>query len=225
MSLAAYSVQQPKMLSAVLKAEINPNFTRATGILLGGSGAAREVAIGQVLAKRLFGAPIGAAGANTGDGGIGTIALASLAKIGVYFITCIATAANGGRFEVVDPDGLRLADALVGTAYLCPQIGFTISDGGADFIVGDSFTITVPEGDKKLVSIDFAAVDGTQRADSIAAKAVTAPDGVDVPISTIDFGALVSAADLIWPAGATDSQKAAALSVLAAKHIIARATA
>lgn len=50
--------------------------------------------------------------------------------------------ANGGVFSVVDPDGIRLADATVGVAYTGDHIKFTIADGAPDFIVGDGFDVT-----------------------------------------------------------------------------------
>ena len=225
-TLAAYSASQPKVLSRVLKDEIKPSFTFASRTLLAGSGAARDILLGTVMGRQLFGAPVGAAtGGNTGNGGLGSIALKSKAKLGVYTLTCIATAANGGRFAVIDPDGYALADALVGVAYVSPQIGFTIGDGAADFVVGDSFTITVPVGSLKVIQLNMTAVDGSQRADSVAANNVSAPDGVDVPLRVIAYGALVSASELVWPAGINDAQKAAAFSELAVNRILTLASA
>lgn len=86
------------------------------------------------------------AGTNTGNGTIGTLTFGAKAKAGIYTLTCVTAAANGGTFSVVDPDGYRLADAKVGVAYASSHLGFTIADGAADFIVGDSFTIRHGEG-------------------------------------------------------------------------------
>lgn len=222
-TLAAFSAKQPRTLTRVLKAEIDRNFTFEDVTLLAGSGAARSVEIGTVAGRRLFGTPVGAAVAGgTGDGGIGSIALGTLAKKGEYKITCIAAAADGGRFGVVDPDGYALADALVGDAYASPQMGFTISDGAADFVVGDAFTITVPEGDLKVTAIDFTKVDGSQRAAGVFAVNKEAPDGVDVKAQMIKGKALVASQELLWPDGATDAQKAGALAELKSNDIEAR---
>lgn len=227
MSLAAYKQTAPRTLGRVLKGEILRSFTMASLVLLAGSGAERSVDVGAVLGQRLLGSATGATVAGgTGDGAIGSITRGIDCKDGEYWMTCIATAANGGRFQVVDPDGLRLPDALVGVAYVHPQIAFTISDGAADFAVGDQRKITVAAGDMKVVPIDFSAVDGTQYARAIAGKAATAPDGDDVPVLAIDWGALVDAGELLWPAGATTDQKTAALARLAAtRNILARAEA
>ena len=221
--LAAYSAARPLLLTGFLKAEINPNFTREEGTLLAGAGAERPVVIGEVAGRRLFGAPVGAVVAGgTGDGGIGAIALGTAAKKGLYDFTCIAAAADGGRFQVTDPDGYRLPDLLVGVAYVHAQIECTISDGAADFVVGDRRTITVPAGDLKLVPIDFAAVDGSQRFAGFFARNTVAPDGEDAPTQTIRRLALVADAAIVWPDGATDDQKSAVLAAAATDHIEVR---
>ena len=136
-----------------------------------------------------------------------------------------SAAANGGTFAVTDPEGYRLADLEVGVAYQSPQINCTISDGDADFVVGDQRKITVAKGNGKLVALDPAAVDGSQLADCIAAMDREAPDGEDVPINYIGFGALVDEAELVWPDGITADQKAAAVERLAARIIDLRAEA
>lgn len=67
---------------------------------------------------------------------------------GVWTLTC--TIAHGGIFELVDPDGIVLDAGLTlpGSAggTLAVDVGgiaFTITDGSADFAVGDTFAITV----------------------------------------------------------------------------------
>jgi hypothetical protein len=225
-SLGAYKAFEPRTLGRVLKAEINRDFTIASVTLAGGSGTARAVELGEVLGQRTIGAISGeAAGGNTGQGGIGSITRAASAKVGDYALTCIATASNGGRFQVVDPDGVRLKDALVGVAYAGPQINFTIADGDPDFAVGDSFTVTVAAGDMKYVALAPSAVDGSQRAARISAMNREAPVDTDVPLNVIDFGALVNEAELIWPDGISAGDKAAAVTRLAERSILTRAQA
>lgn len=221
MALPHYSNAEARPLTRVVKWEVDPIVSRETGELLAGDSADRTVDIGAVLGKRLFDDPvITPAGGNTGNGALGTLTLGTAAKAGIYRATCIAAATNGGRFQVVDPDGLRLADALVTVAYTSPQISFTISDGATDFILGDSITVTVDEGDGKLVGIDFDATDGSQRAYAVAATRVTAPDGVDAAILTIRRQAVLARQSLIWPEGATDGQKAGALAELETSTIL-----
>ena len=130
------------------------------------------IATGQTLkAGSVLGAKDGTAGAaagaagggNTGDGTISAITLSGKAKVGVYKATCIAAAADSGTFRVEDPDGFVLGDVDVGTQF-SDDVVFTISDGAADFIVGDYFDITVTVASDKghLVLSLAAAVDGSE---------------------------------------------------------------
>lgn len=225
--LPYYSSNGPRTLSRVLKRELDTVFGREQVTILGGTGGVdRTLDVGTVVGKRLLGAATGdVVAGGTGDGGIGAITRGVAAKIGLYTMTCIAAAANGGRFAVIDPDGYRLADALVGIAYVSPQIGFTISDGTADFVVGDQRTITVAEGDDKIVAVDAAAVDGSHVAYGIVAAKVTAPNGVDQPGLLLVRDVAVDSSELIWPAGATADQKSAWLDQMSKKQILALATA
>jgi len=103
-----------------------------------------------------------AGGGNAGDGVVNGIAMGKATQLGNYVLTCIEAVADGGVFSVVAPDGTRLADAVVGVAYANDQIAFTINDGAADFIVGDTFTIPVTEpAEMKFTIVDKTAVDGS----------------------------------------------------------------
>lgn len=82
-------------------------------------------------------------GAGTGNG---TITMASpsastTAQTGVWIVTCVEPAANGGTFNVISPTGILEGSAVVGTAYT-GSIKFTIADGSTDFIAGDFFQVT-----------------------------------------------------------------------------------
>jgi len=112
---------------------------------------------------------------NTGDGTVTDVSLGSTAKLGTYTLECIAAAANGGTFKVIDPDGIRLDDAVVGMAYTGP-ISFTINDGETDFAVGDKFTIEVIAGSGRYKIVNSANVDGSQEADCILADDVDTGD-------------------------------------------------
>lgn len=86
-------------------------------------------------------------GGNSGNGTVsGVSGVAGGVKAGTYQLTCIAAAADGGIFQVADPDGYLLPQATVGVAYASSQINLTINDGSADFAVGDTFTIQVTDG-------------------------------------------------------------------------------
>lgn len=119
---------------------------------------------GAVLGKISKGSIAIAAGTNTGDGEAGAITAKAKAKVGVYTLRCITAASNAGVFAVFDPDGYRLDDLTVAVAYDNGHFGVTIGDGDADFIVGDSFTVTVAGGANggKYKLVDSTAVDGSQ---------------------------------------------------------------
>ena len=80
---------------------------------------------------------------NTGNGTIGTVSATFLAEPGVYRITCVEPATNGGLWTVEAPDGTTIGDAVVGTAATVGGVTFTIADGSTDFAVGDQFTVEV----------------------------------------------------------------------------------
>lgn len=152
-----------------------------------------------VLGKITLGAATASAITGTGNGTVTGAAKTATSKVGVYTFICVAAATNGGRFQVVNPNGHRLADALVGVAY-SGQIACTINDGATDFVVGDSFTITVAAGTNRVVPVNPAAVDGSQVADCIALDTVitgasTSKIGVldcnaQVNQGSLDFGSL-----------------------------------
>lgn len=124
---------------------------------------------GTVLGKitKAIGNPTADAG-NTGNGTVTAVTLGIAAKLGTYTLECITASADGGTFKVIDPEGIRLKDAVVGTAYAGP-INFTVNDGAADFVVGDKFTIAVAAGSGKYVTVNSVNVDGSQVADCILA--------------------------------------------------------
>lgn len=116
---------------------------------------------GAVLGKRTADTVAAAvAGGNTGDGAFGAATAGNKVIAGTYTMTCIVAATNAGLFSVQRPDGTRIADATVAVAYVSDDLNFTIADGSADFIVGDSFTILVSGDDKALLSAS-AAVEGS----------------------------------------------------------------
>lgn len=140
--------------------------------LLSGQNLTRGTVLGRVAGA--VAAAVAAAG-NTGDGTVGTVTLGAGAKEGTYRLICIEPAANAGKFQVEDPDGNVVGVATVGVAFAGP-INFTIADGAADFVAGDSFTVAVAEGTKYVKSL-AAATDGSQRPDAILAEDCDASGG------------------------------------------------
>ena len=127
---------------------------------------------------------IAALAANTGKGAAGAITIGAKAIVGAYSLVCIAAATGLGTFAVYDPDGKRLADLTVGTAYDNGHFAVTIADGDPDFIVGDKFTVTVAAGSGKFRKANSANKDGSGSAICLLAEAVAAStsDVLNVPI-------------------------------------------
>lgn len=100
----------------------------------------------------------------TGNGTMTGISIGKDALIGDYKVKCVSAATDSGTFSVVDPNGNRLGDAVVGTAFTSSHINFTINDGGTDFTAGATFTIPVEESEDagKGKLCDANSVDGSQ---------------------------------------------------------------
>lgn len=178
-----------------------------------------DAAMGAVLGRVLFACPTTgtAVAGGTGNGTMADVLAGDLAEVGTYRITCVTAAANGGTFKVLSPSGARLDDAKVGTAYASPHLSFLISDGAADFAVGDAFTVAVAAGSGKVKPLDLTAHDGSQLAAGVALYDVDVSEKAEGTILRRD--GVVIQAGLVWSAGATDSQKAAALAQLAKRGI------
>ena len=134
-----------------------------------------EVKRGTIMGKITKELGVVGPGSNTGDGTITAVTMGKDAKHGKYVIKCVEAIADGGRFKVINPDGNRLDDADVGVAYVSKEVNFTLNDGPADFVVGDTFEINVdnPAGEEWIVSL-AAAVDGSNELDCIMTHDVDA---------------------------------------------------
>ena len=73
----------------------------------------------------------------------------------------------------------------------------------------------------KYEALNPVATDGTENAAGILLYDATAPDGVDVEGVALVRHATVMASQLVWPDGATEEQKTAALAQLDALGVIA----
>lgn len=205
---------EPAKLSDVLKHEMGGLFSREEVTVLAGSGSDRSIVIGEVIGRRTKSSvAMDADPGNTGNGVPGAVTLGSKTQVGVYTLTCTAASADAGTFQVQTPDGVLLPPLVVAVAYTGDHVNLTLADGAADFVVGDSFTITI-SGDKKVTALDLTAVDGTQNAAGILVYAAVAPDGTDKKAAAIVRDAKLSRSGLVWPDGITADQKAAAISEL-----------
>ena len=96
---------------------------------------------------------------DTGTGTVGTITVASGAKIGVYAGTILSGATT---FSMSDPNGDALANGTIGTAYSQGGVGFTLSNSGTNFVAGDTFTITVSESTGAMLVGTLAGIENGQ---------------------------------------------------------------
>lgn len=112
---------------------------------------------------------------NTGAGTIEDVAMGPKAKVGVYAITCIVAGAPGpAEFSVVDPLGDRLADAVEDEAYDTEILDFTIEGYGAEFVVGDLFTVEIEAGSLECIQADLDGLDGSAEPYAVLAEDVDA---------------------------------------------------
>ena len=128
-----------------------------------GAGTVLE---GTILARKAVAdAVVAVAGSNTGDGTVtlATVAAGSIVPVvGAFVLTVTTAVTNGGILKLVDPNGAQVASDLImtvgagaATVFEVAGLEFTVTDGAADFIVGDSFTLTVA-ADGKMVPFAVA---------------------------------------------------------------------
>jgi hypothetical protein len=115
---------------------------------------------------------------NTGGGALTvapTTPVLANAQPGVYAVECITAVTAGGIFRVTDPKGDVLGDVAIGATF-ADQIKFAIADGTPDFVVGDSFLVTVAAGSRKYLKSVTTAVDGSEAPSAILADDADASD-------------------------------------------------
>lgn len=130
-------------------------------------------------------------GSNTGNG---TVTLATVAVgqivpvVGAYNVECTAVVTNGGVFKIEDPNGTEVASGIsltvgagVETVVNAGGLTFTVTDGSTDFVIGDSFALTVA-ADGKVVPFATDGAGGAQIPIEILTYAVTATGAGNVPI-------------------------------------------
>jgi hypothetical protein len=208
----------------VVKTEGPNRISRDEGILASGTSAAVSIP-GLVVGRIAVGAatPAAKSGGNTGNGVLtmdATTPVLAGAKPGVYTVRVIAAAANGGTFRVIDPDGFVLGDVAVGATF-SNDIKFAVADGATDFIVGDGFDITIATGSGKYAPFSLTGNNGSEKPVAILLETVDA-SAADQRVVLLARHAEVALQALVWPAGITTTQKAAALAALNNQGIVAR---
>lgn len=198
-----------------IRSEGNDRISRDVLIIESGQGVLDP---GTVLARRDVGNVVAVtSGANTGDGTVGAITTGMAVEVGTYQL--VATSAT--KFDLFTPAGDKLKTVTVGQAFGSTHINLTVTAGAAPFAAGDSFGLAVAAGTGKYVALDTAADDGGQVAVAILYAEVDAT-AADVKAVGITRLAEVDADRLVWPAGISAPQMAAATASLARTFIIVR---
>ena len=161
---------------------------------------ADTIAEGTILARKAVADAV-TASAITGTGD-GTVTLATVVPgqivpiVGVYVLNCIVALTNGGTFELVDPNGAQVAGGLTldvgagaATVFEAGGLQFTITDGAADFVVGDTATLTVV-ADGKMVLFATAGAGGAQIPKAVLTYEVTVTGAGNEPVRVMRKGKL-----------------------------------
>ena len=198
--------------------EGNGYHSRGASAIANATGAAVTYPAGLVLARKPITPAVTAAGTNTGNGVMGAVTVSAGSMAGAYLLKIITAAANAGQFEVIDPQGDLVGIGNVAAAFATGGLAFTLADGATDFVVGDSFTITVT---KPTACMPWTASTGP--ADAVLLNAKTIADGASKAVAVIERNAEVNLAELSWDASVTtDAVKAIALRQLADRGVVAR---
>ncbi len=161
---------------------------------------------GQLITRTLVGALAAlatAAAGNTGNGTVGSLTVDANAPLGVYVLTIIEPASNGGTFSLEGPDGVELPPGKVAVAYNGP-INFTLADGGTDFAAGDRIEIEVTQDDAVE---QWVAWDGDGDVHGLAIEAVETGVGETATSAAITGDAEVNANLLTYFDGSTLSDR------------------
>ncbi|MCY1275493.1 Bacteriophage lambda head decoration protein D [compost metagenome] len=160
-------------------------------MICAGSGKlAAGTLIAQITAANAL-TPTAKAG-NTGNGTVGSVTVTSAAISGNYILTITEAAANGGKFEVVDPTGYPVGEGQVGQAFTGGGITFTLADGSTDFVVDDGFTLNVKANLGEFTAYDD---DGTDDGRRVASGILFAP--VDATVNDVRAVSVARDAEVI----------------------------
>jgi hypothetical protein len=143
--MATELISNPRIVSFILS-EAGAFRSRENGIV---TQAGAEVKSGTLVTK-VDTATTGSAAAtagNTGNPTFGTISAGAAAIPGEYKLTFTAAT----KFDVEDPNGVKIGTGTTGVAFSKKGVGFTLTAGGTPAVAGDEFTITVAEGSGKYI--------------------------------------------------------------------------
>lgn len=120
----------------------------AIGTLLKGTGEDTHYQL-LALIRHLCGGfgDVGAiGGTRTGTGDLSGVEASPTSVTETWTLECTTATAGGGTFSVTGSVTGATAPATVGAAYDNGKVSFTLNDGATDFVVGDTFTIPVTQG-------------------------------------------------------------------------------
>lgn len=143
--MATELFSNPRIVSFILS-EAGAFRSRENGIV---TQTGTEVKSGTVVTK-VDTATTGSAAAtagNTGNPTFGAIAAGAAAIPGAYILTFTAAT----KFDVEDPNGVKIGTGTTGVAFSKKGLGFTLTAGGTPAVAGDEFTITVAAGSGKYI--------------------------------------------------------------------------
>lgn len=165
----------------------------------------------------------------TGTGTVSAISAGPLAQTGNYRLINREAITNGGRFELIAPDGQSLGDNFLmtagsgtATAFTTPHLNFTLTDA-TDFILGNYFDIAVFNqlGGGKIVEWDPTAADGRHEVAGIAWDNYDATSA-DLRGVIEVRRAVVNGEELVWKSTLSTAQQAAGKAALTAMGVVVR---
>jgi hypothetical protein len=155
----------------------------------------------------------------TGTGAVSGLSLGPAAQHGTYTVTLTATGSTAA-FDVIAPDGGKIASGKVATPYASDHINFTLANGGT-MTAGDTFSVIVAGSSSDVVKAwTPGASDGTGMAYGVltaAADATVQPQGA----TAIVRDAEVERHSLVMP-GVSAAEAQAAIRQLAQAGVISR---
>jgi hypothetical protein len=137
-------------------------------------------------------------GTNTGDGTVASVTAPISTVTEDWTLTCTAATVDGGTFSVIGSVSGAQADATVGVAYDNGFVAFTITDGVADWVVGDTITISIVRNITAYKTTDLSVlqVDIAGDATSIGFDILSSLTGVNLYVNSSE---VVTAGKLYSP--------------------------
>ena len=219
MGLSNSTATQPAQFSDVFSYIDDKDYSNEAVVITTGN-----LDVGTVIAQ-LFIASQTHAG-NTGNGVLtaANIEYGASAKVGRYILTCIAASTGSGTFKLTTPENETVPQLLtVGTDYSSDHLiidSTTLTDGSADFIVGDKFLITVTS--TYCAELLEDSTNGRQTAYGILAVAADATLAPAYSAAVVRGEVIVNTDGLKWNNTITAAQKNIAIAQMKRNGLVFR---